>query len=368
MMATAFPSSRPDSPIRDTREPVQIELCPAAEAAAWDEYVGRHAGGTFYHLHAWSQINRDALGHRSFYLLARDTQGIRGVLPLTFVSSRLFGRILCSMPFVNYGGPCADDETTARALIAAAVDHAREVRAGSLELRCADAQPTELPVSHRKISMSLQLQNDPDAVWNAFSSKQRTNIRRSYKNELAVYSGGRELLPVFYAVMAASWRSLGTPLYSPGYFEQILDAFGERARIFVCHRNKEPVAVAFNGYFKGADGTGTVEGMWAGGTPQSRALQANYVLYWEMIKDACERGFTRYHLGRSTADSGAEDFKKKWNATTRQLHWYFHTPDGREMPALNVDNPKYRAAIATWQRLPMWVTRIVGPRLARLIP
>jgi FemAB-related protein (PEP-CTERM system-associated) len=363
MMANALESSPPPHPSPEPQGRLRIELCDAADAEAWDRYVSRHPQGTFYHLHAWSEVNRAALGHRSFYLLARDESGIRGVLPLTLVSSRLFGRILCSMPFVNYGGPCADDEATSRALIAEAVRRANELRADTLELRCAQPQPTELAVSHRKVSMSLELRPDPDQVWNAFSSKQRTNIRRSYKNELSVRSGGRELLPVFYSVMAASWRSLGTPLYAPGYFERIMTAFGDRTRIFICQRRDEPVAVAFNGY-----ANGIVEGMWAGGTAQSRALQANYVLYWEMIKDACERGFTQYHLGRSTADSGAEDFKKKWNAVSRQLHWYYHTRDGRPVPELNVDNPKYRLAISTWQRLPMWVTRAIGPRVARLIP
>ena len=38
------------------------------------------------------------------------------------------------------------------------------------------------------------------------------------------------------------------------------------------------------------------------------------------------------------------------------------------MPQLNVDNPKYKLAIDIWRRLPLWVTRIVGPPLARVIP
>ena len=125
----------------------------------------------------------------------------------------------------------------------------------------------------------------------------------------------------------------------------------------------EPVAVAFNGYFNGV-----VEGMWAGGTPAARGLQANYALYWDMMKDACERGMRRYHLGRSTAESGAEDFKKRWNAEPSQLYWYFHRPKGGEMPQLNVDNPKYKLAIQAWRKLPLWVTRKIGPPLARSIP
>jgi hypothetical protein len=87
-----------------------------------------------------------------------------------------------------------------------------------------------------------------------------------------------------------------------------------------------------------------------------------------MIKDGCLRGCKSYHLGRSTADSTAEDFKKKWNATSQQLYWYFHCPNGKAMPELNVDNPKYKLAINAWRRLPMWTTSLLGPPIARLIP
>ncbi len=61
--------------------------------------------GSFYHLHEWSGINQHALRNPSFNLIARAGGEIRGVLPLTLVASPLFGRVLCSMPFVNYGGP-----------------------------------------------------------------------------------------------------------------------------------------------------------------------------------------------------------------------------------------------------------------------
>src|SRR5690606_26517638 len=81
----------------------------AVERAEWDAYLARCASASFYHLHDWKAVNAEALGHRSFYLAARRAGAITGVLPLTLVSSRLFGKILCSLPFVNFGGPCADD-------------------------------------------------------------------------------------------------------------------------------------------------------------------------------------------------------------------------------------------------------------------
>lgn len=342
---------------------IVVDRCSAADRNDWNAFLSGHAGGSFYQLFDWTEINSKSFGHANLSLVARQHGAIVGVLPLTLVKSRLFGRILCSMPFVNFGGPCSSSPEARSALGRAAAALADETSVDYLELRCATAIETDLPVSLRKISMTLDLAPDAQTLWNAFTSKHRTNIRRAEKNGLAVKSGGRELLPTFYDVMHQSWHSLGTPLYASSYFENILEALPEHTRIFVCHRNEEPVGVAFNGYFNG-----TVEGMWAGGTAASRSLQANYVLYWEMIRDACNRGFRHYHLGRSTADSGAEDFKRKWNARSEQLYWYFRVPGGGPMPALNVDNPKYRLAIDTWRRMPLWLTRALGPRLAPYIP
>jgi FemAB-related protein (PEP-CTERM system-associated) len=240
---------------------------------------------------------------------------------------------------------------------------AKSLKADYLELRCRDPIPLSLPVSLQKISMTLALPGDPEIVWKAFTSKHRTSIRRAEKNGLRVQAGGAELLPEFYSVMEQSWRALGTPLYRRSYFERIMTVFSDETRIFVASLGSQPIGVAFNAYYGD-----TVEGMWAGGGPRARELQVNYFLYWEMIRDACLRGFRVYNLGRSSVDTGAEDFKKKWNAERAQLYWYFYRPSGGPMPQLNVRNPRYRAAIAAWKRLPLLVTRTMGPLIARAIP
>jgi FemAB-related protein (PEP-CTERM system-associated) len=361
-MSSALTS--PDSSAPHAAAPLVVS--DAIERAEWDAYVARSASASFYHLHGWREVNAESLGHRSFYLAARRGGVLAGVLPLTLVSSRLFGKILCSMPFVNFGGPCADDADSYQALLDAAVAKARELQVDYLELRSAQQLPGDLPVSLRKISMTLTLNADPDVVWNSYTSKHRKNVRRAYKDGLEVRKGGLDLLPVFYRMMEQSWRNLGTPLYKCEYFERVLRTFPEQTSIFLCHRNEEPVAVAFNGYFNGV-----VEGMWAGGGPLARKLDANFVLYWEMIREACLRGCHSFHLGRSTAASGAEEFKRRWNAQSHQLYWYYHRPGQpaeAAIPALNVDNPKFKLAIATWRRLPLAVTRLLGPPVARLIP
>jgi FemAB-related protein (PEP-CTERM system-associated) len=329
----------------------------------WDIYAATHPEASFYHLSAWQSINDRSLRARSYFLCARRAGRPVGILPLTLVASPWFGRILCSMPFVNFAGPCADDSGVVEGLVSRAMALTSELRADCLELRTRRPITLQLPVSLHKVSLTLEMAADPDVLWNGFTSKHRTAIRRALKNDLTVRSGGADLLAIFYALMEQSWHRLGTPLYAKEYFASILAAFPEATRIFVCYCRDEPVAAAFNGYCNGV-----VEGMWAAGGLRARELQANYVLYWEMMRDACLRGYQEYHLGRSTADSGAEEYKKKWNAQSKQLYWYYHQPNGGALPELNVDNPKYRRAIAIWRRLPLWSTRLIGPVLARSIP
>ena len=39
-----------------------------------------------------------------------------------------------------------------------------------------------------------------------------------------------------------------------------------------------------------------------------------------------------------------------------------------DIPKLNVTNPRYHLAIKTWQKLPVQVTQVLGPFIARSIP
>lgn len=337
----------------------------SADARAWDHFLEHTPGANFYQCHAWRDINRSQFGHETHYLLARsaDDGMIGGVLPLVMLRSRLFGNILCSMPFVNFGGPCASDAEASRALLERAGSLCRELAADYTELRVLEPADAQLPTALHKVSMTIDLDTDPDKLWQAFTTKHRTNIRRVYKNAIQVRHGTHDLLDDFYRLLSLSWQHLGTPIYRKAYFAEILARFPETTRIFVAYQGGIPIATAFNGYFKD-----TVEGMWAGTSPAHHKLQPNYVLYWEMIKHACENGFRHFHLGRSTIDSNAEQFKKKWNAQAHQLYWQYILGNRREIPQLNVNNPKYQLAISLWKKLPLPVTQWLGPFLARSIP
>jgi hypothetical protein len=92
------------------------------------------------------------------------------------------------------------------------------------------------------------------------------------------------------------------------------------------------------------------------------------LLYWSCLEFACRRGYTVFDFGRSTPGEGTFRFKEQWGARPHQLYWYYWLRAGGQIPQVNPANPKYRTAIALWQRLPLGVTRWAGPRIVKYIP
>lgn len=344
--------------------PVQILRCDPSHQDAWNAFVRRAPRGSFYHRWEWREINRRHLGHASCYLAAMDEGRVVGVFPLVQVRSLLFGNIACSMPFVNFGGPVGESDAVEAALLEAASAVADEWDVDYLEIRSTRDLGDRYAGSRHKVSMTVDLSADPETQFNALKGDQRKDIRRGYKHGFTARFGTTAVFDDFYAILCDSWRDLGTPIYSRSYFEAVVSTFPEHTRICVVHAaDGTPAATAFMGHHHGV-----VEGLWMGTRGEYRRQLVGYVLYWEIIKDAIEQGHRLFHLGRSTAGSGAEQFKRKWNARATQLYWQYRLRTRREMPRLNVANPKYQAAIAAWKRLPVGLTRRLGPMIARSIP
>lgn len=342
---------------------MNIIRCDAAHEAAWGAFVRESPRASFYHRWEWREINERCFGHKTAYVAAMKGGRIAGVFPIVRVKSLLFGNVACSMPFVNYGGPCGESDEIEQLLLEAAAGVADEWRVDYLEIRSQRHLGERYPCSDHKVSMAIALESDPDVVLDRMKREQRAEIRRAYKNGF-VARFGPELIDDFYTVLSESWRDLGTPIYKVDYLKAILAAFPDATRVCVVYDAAgRPAAGAFDGLHNGV-----VEGMWLGMRSEYRKQLVGYVLYWELIKHACEMGYRSFHLGRSSKDSGGEQFKKKWNAETLQLYWQYVLRTRTDIPELNPTNPRYQLAIKAWQKLPLSMTQALGPMLARSIP
>ena len=343
---------------------MQIIRCDSTHQQAWNAFVRSSPVASFYHRYEWREINERTFGHRSCYLAAIDDDQLIGVFPIVQVKSLLFGNLACSLPFVNFGGPCTDDRHAEESLLAEAAGVADEWNVDYLEIRSRRDLGERYPASTHKVSLTLDLVADPEELWNRFKTGHRQEIRRGYKNGFTAKFGGAELIDDFYEVLSNSWRDLGTPIFARKYLKEIHATFANGTRICVVY---DPAGRPAAGAFDGVQDR-IIEGMWLGVRAEFRRQLVGYVLYWELIKHACEQGFQRFHIGRSSADSGAEQFKKKWNATVQQLHWHYLLRTRADIPQLNPSNGKFRVLIDIWRRLPLPVTQHVGPMIARSIP
>jgi FemAB-related protein (PEP-CTERM system-associated) len=338
---------------------LSVVAATAADRPAWDAFVTSHPRAAGYHEWAWRTVIERTFGHECLYFMARQNDRVEGVLPLVAIKSRLFGRTMTSLPFLNYGGVLADEDA-AHALLAAASDAARARGCRHVELRHFDRQFPGLPYKQHKVTMRLALQ---PGLWDRIDRKVRNQVRKAEKSQLTLLRGGAELLSDFYTVFARNMRDLGTPVYSRRLFEEVLQAFPDRARILSVKLNGAPVAAGLT-YRTGA----LVEVPWASSIRDYNNLCPNHLLYWGAIEAAVAEGCTTFDFGRSTPDEGTYKFKEQWGASPVPLHWEYRLLHDGGLPDQSPKNPRFRMMIEMWKRCPVWLTNAIGPHIVRSIP
>ena len=158
-------------------------------------------------------------------------------------------------------------------------------------------------------------------------------------------------------------RDLGTPVYGKRLFASVLATFPDSSRIIAVYQDGNVVAAGLASWYKK-----TLEVPWASSNKDYKKLCPNNLLYWEAISYAIQHGFRIFDFGRSTPGEGTFKFKEQWGAEPHPLHWQYALKSGAPLPELSPHNPKYDLAIRCWRRLPLWMTRLLGPSIVRNIP
>ena len=331
----------------------------------WDEYVFESGTSNCYHQIGWKRVVERSFAHNTYYLLTEDANGrICGILPLVHMKSIFFGNFLVSSPYFNYGGICADNEKIAHILLKEAVKIALDKNAEHIELRHTQRLDNKLPFKTAKVSMRLELLQNEDELFDSFSSKLRSQIRRPLKEEMYSKIGRDEELNSFYTVFSINMRDLGTPVYAKEFFRNILEEFPETTRINTVYTKRgNPVASAFLVGFKEI-----LEIPWASSLRSYNRHSPNMLLYWSSLKFASENGYRVFDFGRSTPGEGTHRFKEQWGAKPFQLYWHYWMRDGGLLPELSPKNPKFKLIINLWKKLPVGLTRAIGPGIVRNIP
>ncbi len=333
------------------------------DKSTWNQFADQHPHSHVYHRFEFKSVIEKSFGHKCYYFAAYNKAGeIIGVLPCVHTQSRIFGNYLTSIPFFNYGGPLANTDKISEALIKAASQKSAQQGAQHLEIR--ESQNRQgYPSRTEKVSMFRALPEDSEQLWQDIGTKLRAQIKKGQQNQLSIAFGQAELLDDFYKVFSINMRDLGTPVYSRSFFDELLQQDGLNTTLVVQYHANKPVSCAFLLGYKNV-----LEIPWASTISDANKLNANMVMYWQILAFACKHQYHFFDFGRSTEGANTYKFKKQWGAKPAKLFWHYWLKEGEQPPKLNPDNAKYRLVIAVWKKLPIWLTQCAGPALVKNLP
>jgi FemAB-related protein (PEP-CTERM system-associated) len=335
-----------------------VSLCQfgQGDGKQWDSYVSNNPRANHCHLSGWKDVIVKSYGHRPYYLWHATNGIVDGILPLISMRSLLANRIFVSLPFLDNGGICADDEKVEQALLQEAVRLAESEHAELIDFRNRQKSRLGLSAHGSKVTLVLKLGGDTDLMWKKFNAKVRNQVRKAGKSGLTISWHDMDGLDDFYHVFLINMRSLGSPVHSVKLFSEILKSFKNSAKIILVKKGGRTVGGGMVLFFNG-----TVLVPWASSLREFRSQCPNNLLYWEAIRWACERGDHYFDFGRSSRGSGTFHFKKQWGAEEKPLHWESWTKGGAGPSTIQADDPRYNFVTKVWSMLPLPMTRVLGP-------
>ena len=335
---------------------MRIARIDEADAQRWDAYVAPRTG-TVTDLFAWRRVVQKAYGIRPLFLAAFDGDTIVGTLGLFEITHPVFGHYLSTAVFGNDGGLHFENPAVRDALLAEGQRLTQAVNADYLAIRSRTEALHGFRDDVRYRTAVIDLEGGAEAVWNRLPAKTRNQIRRGQKEGFTVQTGPDQL-DDFHAVFHHHMRDLGSPAHSLAFYRAVVEHFGECAEFTVVRDGGELAGGAL--LFRH---NVTATNYHTVALHKYNRRCANYLLYWAMIESSCARGDRWFDMGRSMADSSTLSFKGNWNPAIVPLHYNYFLGRAKEIPNLNPANPVFRLQIAAWRKLPLFVTKFLGPRL-----
>jgi FemAB-related protein (PEP-CTERM system-associated) len=164
----------------------------------------------------------------------------------------------------------------------------------------------------------------------------------------------------FYDIYATSVRNLGTPVFSRKYFEISKEVFGQSCQVLTVVRDNRPISSVLSFFFRDE-----VLPYYGGSVPEARQVAGNDFMYWELMRRACEQGIRVFDYGRSKRGTGSFDFKKNWGFEPQPLKYQYLLVKAKTMPDVSPLNPRYRLFIDLWKHMPLTLSKLMGPMIAK---
>ena len=340
-----------------TAAPETRELLEPITDPRWRDFVDRAGDATIFHHPAWLELLASQYGYEFRAPCLVDGRGrVVAGIPWARIESRLTGRRLVALPFSDACAPLvaggSEDE------LARVLDEQRRKTGLGLEVR-ARMDALDAPSPHRFWQHTLPLEPDAGAVERRARSSLRRGAAKARREGLvATRSTDRQALDTFYAMHLQTRRHQGVPTQSKRFIRGLGRIFdGGNGFVSTVTDEGRPIAAAV---FLGFGGRLTYK--YGASDRSALRRRPNNLLFSEVIRWACDEGYTSLDFGRTDLDNdGLRSFKRGWGADETPLHYTYAglaPPQGGTSRAERVMGPTIR-------RSPPVVGRLVGAALYR---
>jgi FemAB-related protein (PEP-CTERM system-associated) len=345
-------------------EAIHIQSFTDIHAAAWDGYVRAHPSASPFHLIAWQRTIVESFGYEPKYLVALQGDTIRGVLPLFLVQNLLIGKALISTPFAVYGGVLADGPEILALFRDAVTELGKKLEVGYVELRNIQTEQRLgfSPIS-AYVTFGQTIGPDEEAILETIPRKTRAAVRKSLKAGL-ISRTSTSMTRKFLELYSINLRKLGTPCFPYKYFYSLMKNFAGSIDVREVMSEGNVAAAVVTFYFRDQ-----VLPYYGASDPAFNALAPNNYMYFDLMRTKGKEGYGFYDFGRSKKyGSGSHDFKSHWGMVERELPYEILLVKRKNLPNYAPTNKAFEWPLKIWRKLPLPVTRWIGPIFLRLVP
>lgn len=336
----------------------------------WNTFVERN-DGPVYARWGWSEAV-GSYGHDQWRIVVRnqDTGDIVAVLPLCHVKSQLFGSQLLSPGFAERGSTVLDKDATStrarRLLLEQIKQMADSLGVDFVSLRGdRGSHPDDFVVQNRYVTFQAPVGQGRDAIWSDVKDSRQRQIEQAVDNDSLQVRVGTSLedLEEYYRLYLETMRGHGSPPHSFEFFRILWERLHDKGDLRLSMVTREGSMI--NGMIDLSSGS-TVYQWGVVSDYDFRDLNGGSLLLWKSLEWAAENGYDTYEFGRTREGSGVYMFKKSFGGSKEWYDDLYYFP-GQATEPPDPEDGKYDQVREVWRRLPLSVTRMLGPHIRKRI-
>jgi len=298
-----------------------LNLEPYPSSLPSDNLLQTLPGASFFHSSAWARVLAESYNYKPVYFTAQDGDRLTALLPMMDVRSFLTGKRGVSLPFTDYCEPLMDEAAAFKNLFTQAIQHGRKQGWKTIELRGAGEFLKDEPHSSFFYGHTLELKQNPDALFSAFRDSTKRNIKKAAKEKVEVkISRDMEAVKAFCDLNGLTRQQHGLPPQPFTFFKKVHEHILSRDQGFIILALYDGKPIAANVYFHFGD---TLIYKYGASDKNYQNLRANNLLMWEAINWGCGNGYKSLCFGRTEPENeGLRQFKAGWGAREYEIRYF----------------------------------------------